>query len=338
MRQTRTRTGLQRAAGSVWAGLAMLLLAAPLCLAYSFRDARHRIVTSADAPRWAEDDRSIAFRPLENANDDRLSFHYGSEERSWQDVARQALGRWNYIPTAEIRLFLEHEGVARDWASTSDGLNTIGVSSFPLLVDTPWLPAINSATIRNGVITGCDIELNPAALRENYSAHWLEHWILHQVGHCLGLGHTEPFSATTPDPVMSDGRRRNELTADDLAGVSLLYPAPGFGASHGAVRGELTDEEGSPLRHAYVQTMNVSDGNARDGPGAFSDGQGRFLVEGVLPGRNILVIRPVMAFNYYFFPSIDHDFRDQWRFVEVRAGAVTEARGPPTRAPRRAPP
>ena len=217
MRRAPDGTGVLRAAGVGLAGLAAFALAVPLGLAYSFRDARQRVVTSAQAPRWADDNRSVAFRLLENGNDDGLRFWRNGE---WQETARRALWRWTHVPPATIRLFLEDETVNRNWASTTDGLNTIGVSSFPLLLESRAPAAVNSTTIRNGVITGCDIELNPMALEKNDRALWLEAWILHQIGHCLGLGHTERFSATTPDPVMSDGHRDNELTADDISGVS----------------------------------------------------------------------------------------------------------------------
>lgn len=344
--------GPTRATGLLVTGLMALGTGAPPALTYSFRDAGYRVIESREAPRWAANNRDIVFRPLENANGRFLSFWDPPDgDRTWQDSARLALQHWNSVRSADIRLTLSGEAVAGDWASASDGINTIGVSSYPPLVNLSWPPVINSTTIRNGEITGCDIELNPTGLEDIQYAAELEGWILHHAGHCLGLAHTEPFttslrsvphlryqSSRLPDPVMSDGWRRREITPDDIAGLSALYPTPEFTDAHGAVRGELLKEDGSPVMHAYVQTLTLSGEDATNGPGVFTNAEGRFLVEGVSPGPAILVIHPILRPNYYSFRPVDYDFRDQWRLVQVRAGEVVETRGPPIRAPRQTPP
>lgn len=333
----------RRRAGAALAGLSLALAAAAPASAYSFRDPRFRVVGPDEAPRWLATDRTIRFRLLENDNDDGLVFTGGG---SWQDAVRSAMERWNRVSTADIRLVLDPVPAERDWGADDDGVNTIGVSSFPPLVSKPVPLATNSATIRRRFIIGCDIELNRAALvGREVPIRRLEASLLHQLGHCLGLGHTEPFPASlyalpgyepgetlfpdSPDPVMSRGATDARLTDDDRAGVSALYPAPGFAAAYGSVRGELITVYGAPAAHAFVQTVLLDeDGNARPGPGAFSDADGNFLVEGVAPGAVLLVIHPIVDPWAYFFRTAYNAVRDQWRFTEVRAGEVTESVGP----------
>lgn len=339
-----------RGAALAFAGLAALASSAPAS-AYSFRDPRFRVVGPDEAPRWLATDRAIRFRLLENDNDEGLVFAGGG---SWRDAARSAMAKWNAVATADIRLVLDPAPAERDWGADDDGINTIGVSGFPPLVSKPVPLATNSATIRRGFIIGCDIELNRAALvGHEVSIRRLEAALLHQLGHCLGLGHTEPFPASpyalpdyepdqglfpeAPDPVMSRGATGAQLTDDDRAGVSALYPAPAFAAEYGSVRGELLTAYGDRAAHAFVQTLLLDeDGDARPGPGAFSDAEGRFLVEGVAPGAVLLLIHPIVDPWGYFFRAAYNAVADQWRFLEVRAGQVTESNGPGIRNQSRA--
>lgn len=342
--------GLRKAAGAILGGLACGALAGPAA-GYSFRDPDYRIVRADAAPRWAADSRNLRFRLLDNEYSGAVPIGGGT----WQEAARAAVDKWNAVRTSAIRLALEEATVARDWGTLADGVNTIGFSGFPPFVSATWPFSINSARIEDGVITGCDIELNPeAATRleegQRYAARWVEVHILHQLGHCLGLGHTEaalgsrwflpeieseegsPAPSAVFGPVMSWGGATNRLTADDIAGVSALYPTPSFAAEYGSVRGTLERSFGTPAAHFYVRTFVVGgpDG-AEEGPGAFADAEGRFLIEGVPPGPTMLVIHPILL-------PFAHEFRstgfalDQWRFLSVRAGEVHDSLGPPVRA------
>lgn len=357
------RRGLRGPAASIlgWGlggSLVVGALAGPAA-GYSFRDPDYRIVRADAAPRWAADSRNLRFRLLDNEHGVGFPVSGGG----WREAATAAVARWNAVSTSAIRLEMEERTVAREWGSLADGVNTIGFSGFPPLVSSTWPFSINSARIEDGVITACDIELNPEYAQileegQEVSTRWLESEILHQLGHCLGLGHTEsalesrrflpeiesedgsPPPAGVFGPVMSYTSRTNRLAADDRAGVSALYPAPGFSAGYGSVRGELETSFGRPATHFYVRTIlpGEPDGDgAREGPGAFADAEGRFLIEGVPPGPTLLVIHPILIRWAHEFRSNGYAL-DQWRFLSVRAGAVHESLGPPVSARPRWPP
>jgi len=123
-----------------------------------------------------------------------------------------------------------------------------------------------------------------------------------------------------------------ELPEDDTVPVSLLYPAPGFLESRGAVRGSVVLEE-RPAAFAYLQAVRPGASGilARPGPGTFADENGMFHLEGLSPGHWMLWVHPILITrrNAHGMTELADeagasDFLDQMRWVRIEAGEVLE--------------
>ena len=93
------------------------------------------------------------------------------------------------------------------------------------------------------------------------------------------------------------------LEPDDAVGASLLYPAPGFVESRGALTGRVVLANGQPAPFVYVQSVpNAADG-AVFGAGVFTDSWGQFLLKGLEPGFRHFWIRPLhQILAHWFIP------------------------------------
>ena len=130
---------------------------------------------------------------------------------------------------------------------------------------------------------------------------------VHEIGHLLGLDHTPlegPLAIRpTMNPFYDDGGPGEGFTleADDIAGVSMMYPAPTFALSTGRIAGRITDVEDTPVFGALVSAENQSSGESYATlSGAFPElgsrsqpRRGEFLLAGLLPGGYRLQIAPL---------------------------------------------
>ena len=134
----------------------------------------------------------------------------------------------------------------------------------------------------------------------------LQSTLTHEIGHFLGLGH----SALGETELRPGGGRRviasgavmfpiafsagstadRALQADDIAGVSDLYPGTGFRDESGSVQGTVL-LEGRPVFGAHVVAYDPATGAL---VGGFTLGDdGRFVISALRPGPKVLRVEPL---------------------------------------------
>ncbi len=100
---------------------------------------------------------------------------------------------------------------------------------------------------------------------------------LHEMGHALGLQHTFT-SATMSQATTRSTTLTRPLGADDIAGISVLYPNANF-AQFGSISGQIT-AGGNPVHLASV----VAVPNGGDAVSAVTNPDGTFRIGGIPPG------------------------------------------------------
>jgi hypothetical protein len=246
-----------------------------------------------------------------------------------QAAVGRAFATWQAVPTASISY--QFAGATAALPGQDDGLSTIGFQSRPeldrVLAATSIL--VDGAT---GELIESDIFFNSAfawsvAPNGEASRYDLESIALHEIGHMSGLGHSA-LGETELRPV--GGRRvlgsdaimfpiafeagsiaGRTLRADDIAGISDLYPDGDFNQAAGSISGRVT-KDGQPIFGAHVVAYDPA---ARTMVASFTlNTQGQFSIGGLSPGIHILRVEPIddADVDSFFDPTanaVDVDFR-----------------------------
>lgn len=101
---------------------------------------------------------------------------------------------------------------------------------------------------------------------------------VHELGHTLGLQHTATSSVMSTDATRSS-TKASPLGADDIAGLSVLYPTPQFAASTGTITGRVA-ASGAGVHLASVVAMS-SNGQAVS---TLANPDGTYKLEGLRTG------------------------------------------------------
>ncbi len=205
---------------------------------------------------------------------------------------RQALAVWNSVPTSALRVAyagtsdaptLSHSpGGEIIFAELPPGVIGFGGPVTPLGdPKNGFVPITRSQVILSNDLT------QGSRPRPTFSEVFFTS-LVHEIGHALGLQHTLTSSVMSTD-VTRAATRALPLGADDIAGLSVLYPSADFSALNGALTGRVTSQAGDPIHMASV----VAVGPNGQVVSALTAPDGTYRIDGLLPAMYRIYVHPL---------------------------------------------
>ncbi len=219
-----------------------------------------------------------------------LTLAEGDSETAVISQIRAAAEAWNSVPTSEIRL------------AFGGFLGASSMSGPHILVEftdelPPGIVAQGGPVARLDPAEGPDGTFTPIAksvlrLPRNLSSRpsWTERFFLtvvHEFGHTLGLQHTWTSSVMSTEITRATTKAR-PLGQDDMAAISVLYPAEEFRATTGEIRGRVT-MNGQGVALASVVALSPS----RDAVSTLTAPDGSFRIAGLPRGFYYVYAHPL---------------------------------------------
>ena len=262
-----------------------------------------------------------------------------------RDTVAAAFATWDGVTTAETSATFVNFTNARP--NDEDGLTVIG---FVTRRDQDRTLGATSFVIdlTSGEIVEAEIYLNSAfdwsvAAGGQANRFDVQSIALHEIGHLFGLGHS-----ALGETELRDGGRRviaaeavmfpiamsagsiqgRTLKADDIAGISDIYPNTEYRRERGSVSGRIT-KNGAGVLGAHIIAFNPSTGRMVGGFSLAANGD--FVIAGLEPGPHVLRVEPLddgdIESVFDLTLDIDVNFRARFneRVVVVPRGGGTRA-------------
>lgn len=264
--------------------------------------------------------------------------------QQFQATLAKAFGTWDAVPTAQVSS--EFVGFTGAGPVSGDGATVLGFQNRPDLEKVLGATSFMIDTV-TGEVLESDIFFNSAfpwsvAPSGDTDRYDLESIALHEIGHLHGLGH----SALGETELRAGGRRviaaesvmfpiaysagsiaSRTLKADDVAGISDIYPSTSFTRDTGSISGKVT-KNGKGVLGAHVMAFNPQTGRLVGGFSLNEDGS--FVIAGLDAGPQILRAEPLDDADITSFfdatLNIDVDFKVKFHeklVVVPRGGGVS---------------
>jgi YVTN family beta-propeller protein len=220
---------------------------------------------------------------------------------------RAAFEVWTEVPTS--RIVFESGGVETGaTANRRDRRNVIIFDETGRTLSAPAGSGVIAVTrlnsdVATGAITDADIIYNGRdftfAIEPVGDQIDLLDVTVHEIGHFFGLNHTPLAGSAVTQPSMNPfysgtPGAASSLAADDIAGISTLYPTSDHTRSSGTISGIVTDASGGPVFGAHVVAQSV-DGSlisTLSGAEHGRESPGTFTLRGLAPGDYTVRIEP----------------------------------------------
>jgi len=219
----------------------------------------------------------------------------------------RAFATWQGIDSSTVAF--QAAGATSASPQDSDGMTTLGFVARPdldrVLGSTSFIvDTVTGEIVEAGILFNSVFPWSATAGGES-GKYDVESIALHEIGHLAGLGH----SALGETELRAGGRRvlaaeavmfpiayspgstaGRQLRADDIAGMSDIYPGPAFRSDTGSISGRVT-MNGQGVFGAHVVAFNPAT-NALVGNFALNS-QGEFAIAGLAPGSYIVRVEPL---------------------------------------------